>query len=268
MMNKLFTSLACIGLLIATSCSAPKSELQVFKDMEISGSGAIAVEQTPLKIQPNDELVITVSSQEPTASAAYNLPLSNPATMGSFQISTQPKIQTYIVDPKGDITFPVLGKLHVEGMTTTQLAEDIARRVEVDVKDPVVRVELINFSVNVLGEVKEPGRIASPNQRFTILDALASAGDMTEYGRRDNVLLIREENGQATYHYLDLTKSDVVSSPYYYLRQNDVVMVSPTETKESNARYDTNNSYKMQVASTVVSCVSVIASLVIALLVK
>lgn len=126
----------------------------------------------------------------------------------------------------------------------------------------------MNFRVNVLGEVARPGQIKVDRQRFSVLDALAAAGSMTDYGNRTNVLVVRENNGKAEYHYFDLTKSDITSSPYYYLQQNDVVMVAPTETKESNARYDTNNSYRVQVVSAIVSGASVLASLIIALTVK
>ncbi|MDE5838750.1 MAG: polysaccharide export protein, partial [Paramuribaculum sp.] len=113
-----------------------------------------------------------------------------------------------------------------------------------------------------------PRTVEVKSERFSIFDALASAGDMTEYGRRDNVTVIRETPEGLVYHRLDLTNPDVISSPYYYLHQNDVVIVDPNRVRESNARYNTNNSYKLSVISTIVSAVSVIASLVIALAVR
>lgn len=258
----------CLLALVLASCSTPKPVLTVFKDIQPTGSGEFQLQQSDIKIRPQDELMITVTSTVPSASAPYNLPLSNPAKQGELKMSHTPSQQTYIVNKDGDITFPVLGKLHVEGLTTMQLTDELVQRIGREVKDPVVRVELVNFGVNVLGEVRSPGRLKVPGERFSILDALAMAGHMTEFGDRSNVLIIRENNGKAEYHYLDLTKSDVISSPYYYLQQNDVVMVSPTPTRESNSRYDTNNSYRMQVVSTIVSAASVIASLVIALTIK
>ncbi len=183
-------------------------------------------------------------------------------------MTSTPYQQTYIVNNAGDIDFPVIGKFHVGGLTTEQIAAALTQRIEADVTDPQVYVQLVNFGVNVVGEVRNPMRVKVNSERFSLLDALASAGNMTEYGDRTNVMVIREENGVAKYHVIDLTKSDVVTSPYYYLQQNDVVMVQPTPTRESNARYDTNNAYKVQVVSTVVSAASVIASLVIALTVK
>lgn len=254
--------------LILSSCGAPKSVLTTFTDLEETVDGSLALDYKPITIKPHDELAITVSSLEPTATAPYNLPLSNPATMSSITQSSSPRQLTYIVNDQGDIDFPVLGKIHVAGMTTSAIADMLTSRISADVKDPVVHVTLVNFTVNVIGEVSLPTKVKATNERFTLLDALASAGYMTEYGDRTNVLIIRENNGKAEYHYVDLTKSDVVTSPYYYMQQNDVVMVSPTPVRESNARYDTNASYRMQVISTIVSAASVIASLVIALTVK
>lgn len=268
-MNKILkhiTTIAAAGMLMA-SCSTPKPALTVFKDLETNVDGSLPVEVKQLTVKPHDELLINVSSTEPTATAQYNPPLTNPARVGTL-MSPTPSQMTYIVSDNGDIDFPVLGRLHVAGMTTQAIASMIEKRVEADVKDPLVIVQLLNFKVNVLGEVARPGSVASKSERFTILDAIASAGYLTEYGDRTNVLLVREENGKAEYHHIDLTKSDVVSSPYYYMQQNDVVMVAPTQTRESNARYDTNASYRMQVVSTIVSAASVIASLVIALTVK
>lgn len=253
---------------IMSSCSTPKPNLTVFKDIQTIGEGSIPLQDYNITLRPQDELMITVTSTVPSATAPYNLPLTNPAKLGELGMSRTPEQQTFIVNKDGDITFPVLGKIHVEGLTTMQLTEELTRRISADVTDPLVRVELVNFGVNVMGEVRTPGRFTVEGERYSILDALAAAGHMTEFGDRTNVVVIRENNGKAEYHRIDLTKSDVVSSPYYYMQQNDVVMVSPTPTRESNSRYDTNNSYRIQVVSTIVSAASVIASLVIALAVK
>lgn len=266
-MNKLTLMMCGVALSLA-SCSTHKPVMTVFKDLEATGEGVIELPSSQIKIKPQDELLITVTSLVPSATAPYNLPLSNPATLDHMKMTSTPYQQTYIVNNAGDIEFPVIGKFHVGGLTTEQIAAALTQRIEVDVTDPQVYVQLVNFGVNVVGEVRNPMRVKVNSERFSLLDALASAGNMTEYGDRTNVMVIREENGVAKYHVIDLTKSDVVTSPYYYLQQNDVVMVQPTPTRESNARYDTNNAYKVQVVSTVVSAASVIASLVIALTVK
>ncbi|MEG2819868.1 MAG: polysaccharide export protein, partial [Muribaculaceae bacterium] len=144
----------------------------------------------------------------------------------------------------------------------------LINKISQDVQDPFVSVMLVNFRINVLGEVKNPGQIDVTRQRFSILDALAKSGDLTEYGVRSNVLLIREENGVKTYHRLNLNDSAMLSSPYFYLQQNDVVYVEPNKIRKDNSKYNQNNSFKVSVVATIVSAVSVIASLVIALVIK
>ena len=267
-MKQITLLLCAIGLFILSSCSSQKPTLSVFKDLQEIGDGSIDLPDYEIKIRPQDDLYITVTSMDPSATAPYNLPMGNPAVREELQMAQTPRQQTFIVDKEGNINLPQLGKIHVEGMTPTQLVDYLTERISKDVKDPVVRVELINFTVNVLGEVRQPAKVRVTGERFSVLDALAAAGHMTEYGDRTNVLIVREKDGKAVYHKVDLTKSDIVSSPYFYLQQNDVVMVSPTPVKESNSRYDTNSSYRMQVVSTIVSGASVIASLIIALTVK
>jgi len=163
---------------------------------------------------------------------------------------------------------PVLGTVHVEGLTTEQLQQELTRRISADVKDPVVTVRMLNFNIVIAGEVKEPKRIPVNENRITILDALAMAGDLTEYGERSNVLVIREENGERKFAHIDLNSSDLLTSPYYYLQQNDYVYVAPNSIRQANSKYNQNNAFKLSVISTIVSAASVIASLVIALTVK
>ena len=221
-----------------------------------------------IKIIPDDELLITVTTTVPAASAMYNIPMANPATRDVIATASQPQQQTYIVDANGDIDFPVLGKMHVAGMSTLELKEELVKQIAKNVSNPIVRVQMVNFRVNVLGEVKNPGAISVKKERYSILDALADAGDLTEYGERDNVLLIREEDGKKVYKRFNLNNSDILSSPYFYLKQNDVIYVEPNEIRQENAMYNQNNSYKISVVSTIVSATSVIVSLIIALAVK
>lgn len=251
------------------SCSSPKSSLVYFEDAHAqAGSREIPVEDYAVKIQPGDELMITVTSIQPEATAPYNLPLSNPAKNATLGGSTSPQQQTYLVGSKGDISFPVIGKVHVAGMTTAQLTDELTELISKDVVDPVVMVRLVNFKVNVMGEVKQPGQIEVEGERMSILDALAAAGDLTVYGNRENVLLIREEDGVRKYYHINLNDSKLLESPQFYLQQNDVVLVSPNHIQQSNSRYNQFNAYKLSVISTVVSAASVIASLVIALTIK
>lgn len=266
MKSRLFIVLIAAATLM--SCSSSKDNaLAYFKDLSLSDSGTLPNIRGdyPIRIQPDDELVITVTSAVPEATAAYNLPMDNPATRSNLRTTTQPRSQTYIVDASGYIIMPQLGRIMVNGKTTTEIANEITSMVARDVKDPHVRVDIVNFSVDVMGEVRAPQRVYSGHQNFTVLDALSQCGDLTEFGKRDRIYVIRTEGDKRNYQRLDLTSSDVFNSPYFYLKQNDVVYVEPNQIRIDNSKYNQNNAFKLSVISTVVSSVSVIASLIIAL---
>lgn len=257
-----------VTALAISSCSSNKTNLSYFYDLNNKDSGSTELIVTPLRIVPDDALLITVNSFYPEATAGYNVPMVNPSQRGVLAGYTTPQQQTYIVDSKGDINFPILGKIHVEGMTTEELSDYIGDRISADVVDPYVHVELTSFKIQVLGEVNKPGTVNVTTERFTLLDALAQAGDLTAYGRRENVLLIRQENGQNKYYHINLNDSGVLSSPLFYLKQNDVLIVEPNDIKKANSKYNQDNAYKLSVISTIVSAASVVASLAIALAVK
>ena len=171
------------------SCSTTKEAptLAYFQNLkEAEGALPDNVSDYKIKIQPDDELIITITSSNPEATAIYNVPLGNPSVKGNINTSQSPRLQTYIVDRNGMIQIPVLGEIKASGISTDELAAVIKNRVSEQVKDPFVRVEMINFTVNVMGEVKAPQRMVVGKERFTVLDALAAAGDLTEYGKRDN----------------------------------------------------------------------------------
>lgn len=261
-------ALTCVGLGFS-SCSTSKTRLPYFEDIAAISDGVLEGDVNyNLTIRPADELYIVVNSVNPTATAVYNLPASNPAKSSELPLMTQVQQLTYIVSPEGNIDFPMLGKIHVEGLTTEQLALQLTERISKDVVDPYVRVELINFHVNVLGEVKTPGTQDVKSQRYSVIDALAAAGDLTEYGERSNVVVVRENDGRKEYHHLNLNDSKSLESPYFYLQQNDWVYVMPNSIRQANSKYNQFNSYKISVISTIVSACSVVASLVIALAIK
>lgn len=261
----------CAVLLMCASCGSTKEvpTLAYFQNLKDSvGKLPDNVSNYKIKIQPDDELIITITSTLPEATAMYNLPLGNPSLKGNINATQSPRIQTHIVDRNGMIQLPVLGEIQAAGLSTKELEAVIKHRVSEHVKDPFVRVEMINFTVNVMGEVRAPQRIVVGKERFSVLDALAAAGDLTEYGKRDNVLVIRTENGKSTYHRLNLTDGSIYASPYFYLQQNDVVYVEPNDIKIDNSKYNQFSAFKLSQLSTIVSLASVIASLVIALSVK
>ena len=261
----------CAVLLMCASCGSTKEvpTLAYFQNLKDSvGKLPDNVSNYEIKIQPDDELIITITSTLPEATAMYNLPLGNPSLKGNINATQSPRIQTHIVDRNGMIQLPVLGEIQAAGLSTKELEAVIKNRVSEHVKDPFVRVEMINFTVNVMGEVRAPQRIVVGKERFSVLDALAAAGDLTEYGKRDNVLVIRTENGKSTYHRLNLTDGSIYASPYFYLQQNDVVYVEPNDIKIDNSKYNQFSAFKLSQLSTIVSLASVVASLVIALSVK
>lgn len=255
-----------VAFAFLSSCQSTKTTLPYFQDIVTVEEGIIPDDANyQATIKPDDELMITITSSVPGAIMTYNniLPGNTP---GNENLNYRQL--NYIVDAKGNITMPVLGEIHVEGLTVEQLKDKITEMIRKDVSDAIVNVSLLNFYVYVAGEVGRPSKIKVTEPRYSILDALAESGDLTQYGERSNVLLIRHEDGKRVLTHLDLTSSDVLNSPYFYLRQNDYIYVTPNSIKQSNSRYDNNNAYKLQVTSTIVSAASVIASLVIALVVK
>lgn len=266
-MNRLamaaFAALFTIGLF---SCHA-KHDLTYFDDLAGKESGTLPVSgDYSLRIEPEDELAITVTSIDPEATAMYNTPLPAVATAGSLDASQSPRLLSYTVNRLGDIDFPVLGTIHVAGMTTLELKQYLYKEISKTVANPVINVDLLNFKVNVLGEVGGGHSLRVSSERFSIFDALAAAGDLTPYAKRESVLVIRTmPDGTTTFQRLNLHDSSITASPYFYLKQNDVIYVEPNRIRQENAKVNQNNSYKLSVFTAIVSVVSTITALVIAL---
>ena len=226
-----------------------------------------------LKIVPADQLKVLISSVVPEATEVFRMGETTYTTTDGSQYMNQSTTLSetyslYTVDKNGEITVPVIGNLKVAGLSTLEATELLRNEVAKHVQDPIVRVELASFRVNVLGEVKNPGAQTVKTERYTVLDALAGAGDMSMYGKRENVMVIREENGERTFNRLDLRDANSVNSPYFYLKQNDVVYVEPNAVRVVNAEYNQNNSFKVSIVSAVISAVSVVASLMISLFIN
>ena len=210
-------------------------------------------------IRPGDALTIFVSALDQEAVVPYNIPTAVFATPGSNQVTTTPTLQYYVVDEEGFIEFPVLGKLQLLGLKRTEAEAMIKEKLAAQVTNPLVQVNIVNARVSVLGEVARPGQISMSNRRLTILDALAAAGDLTPYGRRDNVLITREIDGKLEIARLNLRSSDIYTSPYYYLQQNDVVYVSPNKVRAINSA---NASLWFSLVSTMASAATVVVTVV------
>lgn len=203
------------------------------------------------KIMPKDLLSITVNTTDPKAATPFNLTVQTPinAALTNISTTTQPTMQQYLVNNKGEIDFPVIGRLEVGGLTKNEAEDLIRERLKPYLKEsPIVTVRMSNYKISVLGEVARPGSFTIGNEKVNVLEALAMAGDMTIYGLRDNVKLIREdESGKRKIINLDLNNAGIVTSPYYYLKQNDILYVTPNETKAKNS--DIGNSTTLWVSS-------------------
>jgi len=183
------------------------------------------------RICVGDLLSITVSGLDPKAVAPFNLPLVSYATPGSDQLYSAPTLQSYLVDINGNINFPVIGTLKLAGKTKSEAITYINEQLSPYLKNSIVTIQFMNYRITVLGEVLRPGQYSINNERITVLDALGLAGDMTIYGKRDNVLITRENNGKLEFVRLNLNTNDAFKSPYYYLQQNDVLYVEPNVVK-------------------------------------
>jgi len=211
------------------------------------------------RICSGDMLSITVSGLDPTAVVPFNLPLVSYATPGSDQISTSLTLQTYLVDINGDINFPVIGTLKLSGLTKSQAIKYINDQLTPYLKNSIVTIQFMNYRITVLGEVLRPGQYSISNERVTILDALGLAGDMTIYGKRNNVLITRENNGKLDFVRLNLNTDEVFKSPYYYLQQNDVIYVEPNSVKSVASQ---NTGLYLSALSTFATLLAVIYAIV------
>lgn len=266
--GKFIVTLLSVIALAVSSCKSNQGSLTYFEDLTETSSAAMP-KSVPLKLGPDDELYIYVTSEEPIATAPYNMVSTAVGVREDIvQQNVTPKSQTYVVDTAGNINFPQLGVIHVAGMTVEELQHYLTDRIAQVVKDPIVMVQLVNFRVNVLGEVLRPGPVKVTRNRYSILDALADAGDLTPYGLRSEVLLVRDNNGTQERVMLDLNSSDLLTSPYFYLQPNDYIYIRPNEIRAANARFNQENGQRLQVISTIVSASSVLASLVIALAIR
>lgn len=241
----LILSIMSAGVL--SSCGTSK-DVVYFQDLKPGESEITIPEVQAITVRPEDKISIIVNSRDPQLTDLFNLPIVSRQLGQSLRTSSSNAsnsgISGYTVDAKGYIDFPVLGKIQVAGMKREEIAEHIKNELITKnlVKDPVVTVEFMNLCVSVMGEVNNPGRFAIDRDRLTILDALSMAGDLTIYGNRQKVLVLRQENGQQRVYGVNLTSGEhVYTSPAYYLQQNDVVYVEPNSVRSRQSTVNGNN---------------------------
>jgi len=215
--------------------------------------------KTETVIRSGDALTVVVSALDADAVVPYNLPTVTFASPGQKEIQTTSSLQYYTVGEDGAIELPVLGKVQVAGLTRPEVEKKIQGLLEKQVLNPMVIVNLIDAKVTVMGEVGTPGPISMKNGRLTILEAIAAAGDLTPYGRRENVLVTREVDGKIEMARLDLRDVNILTSPYYYLQQNDIVYVSPNHVRIVQS---TNVGLYLSMVSTIASAATVIVTVV------
>ncbi len=219
-------------LFLLSGCIAPETLVNFNQGPNFLLQADSILNQTVFRIQADDLLAISVSSPDPATAAPFN-----PQTSLNQNNSNASKNGgDYLVNPDGTIDFPILGNLLVSGKTTQELHQDLQERLTPYLKNPIVSVRVLNFRVTVLGEVNQPGAFQAPDQSLTILEALGMAGDLSPYARRDSVLLIREQNGRRTFGRLNLQDRSVFQSPFFYLKQNDVIYVQPIDEKTASVR--------------------------------
>jgi polysaccharide export outer membrane protein len=223
--------LFCCSLAFLSSCVSHK-ELITFDTASLPYGTTQAVNNAlELHVEPDDLLRINVYSVDPEAAAPFNIEPAMTEVNGIVDASSLELFRGYIVDRGGFIDFPLLGQLKVEGMTIQEVKDYITEKLKLYLKDPVVTARFLNFKITILGEVNAPGLIRLANSRVTVLDAIGMAGDLTDYANRYEIVVIREVGGQRAYEKLNLQSADIFDSPFFYLKQNDVLYVQPIKAK-------------------------------------
>ena len=219
--------LAAFFCLLVVFSSCTKRNLVYFSDLPESNDFNTPIKNyVPPKIQPADILNITVSSLNPESNVLFNNVLL-PTASGNTNVIASKIDEGYLVDKNGAINYPVIGKISVAGLTREEAIEKMTGLIKEHVKNPIVNIRFLNFKVTVIGEVTKPASFTVASEKINVLEALGLAGDMTAYGRRENVLIIREKDGVRSTARINLNNKDVLASPYFYLQQNDIVYVEP-----------------------------------------
>jgi len=255
--------LIAVGIVLLCLIGCASSRKVVYLQDVGSGVHRDGIAQVPVTVQPEDKISIVVNSKNPELADMFNLPvmahrIGQPMN-NTYNYNQQ--VSSYTVDSNGNIDFPILGEIHVAGLKREKIASYIKNELvrKSLVKDAVVIVEFMNMGVSVMGEVNRPGRFNIDRDHLTLLDALSMAGDLTIYGKRENVMVIRRENGGETYYRVNLCDSKSLhTSPVYYLKQNDMVYVEPNDVR---ARQSTLNGNNVRTASFWMSLASLLTTL-------
>jgi polysaccharide export outer membrane protein len=246
-------------ILFLFSCASRK-EVVYYQDID-SLAPSVKSNSYEIKIQPDDLLMIIVSAEDPEIAAPFNLKSVSIQSPGKLDAATgQQTMQLYLVDSNGSIEFPVLGKLKVSGLSRTEVLQTLQDKIAVYIKNPMINLRVMNFKVSVQGEVNLPGTFPVASDRITLIEALTLAKDLTIYGKRNNILIIREIDGLKSYNRVDISKADFINSPFYYLAQNDVVYVEPNKTKINGASVGPNTGVIISITSILITLITLIVT--------
>lgn len=262
-MKSTFKFLVLCAMLTLTACSSYK-KIPYLQNDEYTNALNEKTQLYDAKIMPKDILTITVNTTDPNASAPFNLTIQRSMDGGTTGTSNYSAggsgyLQSYLVNNDGTIEFPVLGQLSVVGLTKTECQEMIKEKLKPYIKEtPIVTVRMSSFSITVLGEVNGGGQYTISREKINILEAIALAGDLTIYGRRDNVKLLREDaNGKRHIYTININDASIIYNPLYQLQQNDIIYVTPMKVKAKNSYYSANTSILFTSISLVTSLTSV-----------
>jgi len=252
-----FRLLLVMSLMILSSCGS-KKDLVYFQDEPIINESLSEFDNThEITYQPNDIITIDVSAEVSESVAAFNLPVVTFDTSTNGLSQPTSLRQTYLLDSQGNIEFPTLGTLKMGGLTRSEATKMLQDKIKEYVNEFIINIRLVNFTITVLGEVTRPGSYTVNGERISLTQALGLAGDLTIYGKRDNIFLVREINGKKKYAKFDLTSINVVNSPVYYLAQNDVIYVEPNNARIKSSTFNPNTAVLISAISTFATIVAI-----------
>lgn len=258
-LNNIPKLLLVLTLVLLSSCGS-KKDIVYFQDEPITNESLSQLENKfEIRYKPNDILTIDVSAEVAESVSAFNLPVVTYDTSGGVASTTNILRQTYLIDPDGNIEFPVLGTIKIGGLTRVEATKMLKEKIGEYVNEFIVNIRLINFTITVLGEVNRPGAYTIQDERISLTEALGLAGDLTIYGKRHNIFLIREVDGKKKYAKYDLTSINVVNSPVYYLSQNDVIYVEPNNARIKTSSYNPNTGVLISAVSTLATIIAIFA---------
>jgi len=248
----------CFVLTIILSSCASRKDVVYFQGVDTVAMDSINKNSnySPI-LKPDDQLSIIVSSIDGEAALPFNLPAASVNITG-LNATGNPQIQAYLIAQDGTIEFPQLGRLHLAGLTRLQAIDLFKTKLAPFLNDPVVTIQIVNFKVSVLGEVKKSGTFPVKNERITVIEALGLAGDTSLWGLRNNVLVIRETENGKQFVRVDLTSPEMFTSPVYYLQQNDVVYVEPNKPKINNSATSATTGIIISITSLAITVISIL----------